>query len=101
MNDKRTNYKAEFKAQIALLAIQETMTIWEICSKFELHQAQVSRWKKELQDRSKELFEDKRKKDSKLTEKEKELEKLYNKLWKLTVENDWLKKKSALFTLPK
>lgn len=101
MSDKRSNYKPEFKAQIALLALQETMTIWEICSKFELHQGQVSRWKKELQERSKELFADKRKKDIKLTEKEKELDKLYNKLWKLTVENDWLKKKSALFALPK
>lgn len=101
MSNKRTTYKAEFKAKIAMLALQERMTIWEICSKFELHSAQVSRWKKELQERSKEIFVDKRKKDSQLSQKEEELDKLYNKLWKLTVENDWLKKKSALFALPK
>ena len=101
MSNKRTSYKPEFKAKIAILCLQETMTIWEICSKFELHSAQVSRWKKDLQERSKELFADKRKKDTDLKEKEEELNKLYNKLWKLTVENDWLKKKSALFALPK
>lgn len=99
MSNKRNVYTPEFKAKIAMLAIWETMTIWEICSKFELHSTQVFRWKKELQERSKELFEDKRKKDTDLEWKEKELDKLYNQLWKLTVENDWLKKKSALFTV--
>jgi putative transposase len=99
MSDKRIQYTSEFKSKIAMLAIWETMTIWEICSKFELHSTQVCKWKKELQERSKELFEDKRKKDSDLSDREKQIEKLYNQVWKLTVENDWLKKKSGLFAI--
>ena len=99
MSNKKNTYTADFKSKIAILTIQETMTIWEICSKFELHSTQDCRWKKDLQERSKELFEDKRKKDKDLKGQEKELDKLYNQLWKLTVENNWLKKKSALFTI--
>jgi len=99
MSNKRTSYTADFKAKIAILAVGETMTIWEICSKFELHATQVCKWKKDLQNRSKELFEDKRKKTVETDNKEKEIDQLYRQLWKLTVENDWLKKKSALFTI--
>jgi hypothetical protein len=40
----------------------------------------VCKWKKELQERSKELFEDKRKKDSDLSDREKQIEKLYNQV---------------------
>jgi hypothetical protein len=43
------------------------------------------------------LFEDKRKKEKNDDkEKEKIIEQLYKQVWKLTVENDWLKKKSGL-----
>lgn len=99
MTNKKTVYTPEFKAKVAMVAIWETMTISEICSKYQIHSTQVCKWKKELLERSKEIFEDTRKKDIKLIEKEKELDKLYNQLWKLTVENDWLKKKSVLFTI--
>lgn len=99
MSNKRIVYAADFKAKIAILAIQATMTIWEICSKFELHSSQVCKWKKDVQNRSKELFEHKKKEDMRKVDKEKEIDQLYKQLWKLTVENDWLKKKSTLFTV--
>jgi len=99
MTNKKTVYTPEYKAKVAMEAIKETMTISELCSKFHLHSTQVSKWKKDLIERSKEIFEDTRKKDSRLFEKEKELEKIYNQVWKLSVENDWLKKKSVLFNL--
>lgn len=99
MSNKRTTYTAEYKAKIAMLAIGESMTIWEISSKYSLHSIQISKWKKELQNRSKELFEDKRKKSVEINDKEIEIEQLYKQLWKLTVENDWLKKKSGIFTI--
>lgn len=95
----RNVYSAEFKAQIAMLAIWQTYTMSEICSKYSLHSTQVSKWKKDLQDRSKEIFENKRKNDIELVEKEKELDKIYKQIWKLTVENDWLKKKYDQFII--
>jgi len=94
MSDTRTAYSAEFKAKIATIAIWETMTIWEICSKYELHSTQVCRWKKELLERSKEIFEDKRKKE--IDNRDEQIDKLYKQVWMLTLENNWLKKKSGL-----
>lgn len=99
MTNKRNSYSAEFKAKIAILALSETMTIWEICSKFELHGTQVSKRKKDLQERSKEIFERPNKKDNTIIDTAKEIDQLYKQVWKLTVENDWLKKKSSLFTI--
>jgi putative transposase len=99
MSNKRNSYSAEFKAKIAILALSETMTIWEICSKFELHGTQVCKRKKDLQIRSKEIFERPNKKDDTFVDKEKEMDQLYKQVWKLTVENDWLKKKSSLFPI--
>ena len=93
MSNTRSTYSPEFKAKIALIALAETMTVSEICTKFEVHSSQVANWKKELQERSKELFEDKRKKDKWQEIQEQELEKLYKQIGKLTVENDWMKKK--------
>lgn len=94
MSDTRSVYSAEFKAKIATIAIWETMTIWEICSKYELHSSQVCRWKKELTERSKEIFEDKRKKE--IDNRDEQIDKLYKQVWMLTLENNWLKKKSGL-----
>jgi transposase len=80
MSNNKTVYTAEFKAKVAMDAISERLTISELCSKYHLHSTQVCKWKKDLIERSKEIFEDTRKKDSRLLEKEKELEKIYNQV---------------------
>ena len=99
MSNTRQRYTSEYKVKIVLEILSNTGTLTEIAWKYGLHPTMISGWKTEFLERSKEIFEDTRKKDIKLIEKEKELDKLYNQLWKLTVENDWLKKKSVLFTI--
>jgi transposase len=92
MGRKRRNFSPEFKAKIALEALKEIHTIAEIAQKYELHPVQVSKWKKELKDNVGDVFKNSRKTD----EKNKELEeaKLYEKIGRLEMELDWLKKKT-------
>lgn len=91
MGRKRRNFSPEFKAKIALEALKEVHTIAEIAQKYELHPVQVSKWKKELKDNVGTVFKNPRKTD----EKKQELEqaKLYEKIGRLEMELDWLKKK--------
>ncbi|MCQ2308358.1 MAG: transposase [Bacteroidales bacterium] len=42
----RRKYTAEFKAKVALEAMQENQTLPELCSKYQLSPNQVNQWKK-------------------------------------------------------
>ena len=88
---KRKKYSAEFKSRVALEALKGDRTINEIASEYEVHPNQISLWKKQLKEGLPDVFTDKNNKVSKDHEK---LEaKLYQKIGRLKVELDWLKKK--------
>ena len=91
MSNKRHYYTAEFKAKVALEALQENLTTAQICSKYKVNATQVNRWRKELKDNVSQLFS--RKKDSDLVEKEREINTLYKQVGKLTVQNEFLREK--------
>lgn len=92
---KRKSYSSKFKAKVALEAIRGEVTLSELAAKYDVHPNQISQWKSEAIERMPDLFVDKRRK-----KKEKEQEALQSELYKqigqLTVEVDWLKKKSGL-----
>ena len=44
----RRKHTAEFKAQVAIDALKEQSTLSELSTKYELSQAQISRWKAEF-----------------------------------------------------
>ncbi len=94
---KRNRYTAEFKAKVVLEVLREEQTVNEIAAKYELSPVMVSRWKAEFLERSSMVFEkgasevDKVRKE--YESKQENLEKLVGQL---TVEVDWLKKKSGL-----
>ena len=92
MGRTRRNFSLEFKAKLALKALKERSTIAEIAQKCDVHPVQVSKWKKELRDNIGEVFKNPNKSD----EKQRELEqaKLYEKIGRLEMELDWLKKKT-------
>jgi len=92
---QRRKFSSSFKAKVALEAIRETSTLVEISRKHKLQAAQVSSWKKEALDSMSSLFVDKRKKDMEIKEVEARCEDLYSAVGKLTMERDWLKKKST------
>ena len=92
----KKSYTAAEKAKIALEAVKGQSTINEITQRFCVHSTQILRWKKQLLEKVPELFSDKQKyKDN---EHQKLVEQLYQKIGQLSVERDFLKKKSELFS---
>jgi transposase len=89
----RKKYSSEFKAKVAMCALLEQKTLAEIAGEYEVHPTQIVNWKKELQERAKEIFDKGVSWNAKAAEiKEAEL---YRQIGQLKVEVDWLKKKSA------
>jgi transposase len=89
----RRKWSAAAKFEIVLLAIKNETTINEICTRYQVSASQVHAWKKQLLEKGANLFAD----SAKATEVAKmELERkqsqLYEKIGKLTVERDFLKK---------
>jgi len=97
MSKRRTRrrFTAEFKARVAMEAARGIKTVSEIADENELHPVQVSQWKKELLDSAHLVFE-KDSKDARLDAEasEKREARLERKVGQLSIELDWLQKKS-------
>lgn len=95
--EKRNRYTAEFKTKVVLEVLREEQTVNEIAAKYELSPEMISRWKSEFLERATTVFEKKTSEVEKVRKeyesKQEHLEKLVGQL---TVEVDWLKKKSGL-----
>lgn len=78
---------------MALAAIKGNQTANEIASEFGIHVSLVNRWKKEAIDALPLVFGEAQAKQSK--EIEIERERLYQKVGKLQIELDWLKKNTG------
>lgn len=90
----KKSFSPEFMAKVALAAIKEEATIAELSSKYEVHRTQIGNWRKQAMEGVVEIFKGKRDKSKK--DNEKLVEELYCQIGQLKVENEWLKKKSAL-----
>ncbi|MCP4989300.1 MAG: hypothetical protein GY928_25560 [Colwellia sp.] len=91
----RKNFSPDFMAKVALVAIKEEMTIAELSSKYEVHRTQITNWRKRALEGLVNIFSGKGGKSCR--DKEKLIDELYRQIGQLKVENEWLKKKSALF----
>ncbi len=93
MKSKRKRHQASFKAQVGLEALTGEKTVAEIAREYQIHPVQVSQWKRAIIDRLPELFET----GSRLPVEtaEREVARLEQKVGQLTMELDWLKKKST------
>jgi len=96
MTTKRTQYSAQEKAKISLEAIKGNLTISQITARYGVHSTQIHSWKKKLLSTMPEAFSDKRQKETR--DQQQLVEDLYKQIGQLTVEVDWLKKKSDLFS---
>lgn len=94
MARKRKTRSAEFKAKVALAAVQERKTMSELASQFEVHATQIHQWKKELVAGAADLFRDGRARREAVNE-EAERSELYEQIGRLKMELEWLKKKVA------
>ena len=88
MKKSRRKFTASFKTKVVLEALKERATLQELASKFELQPNQITLWKKEFLNNASAAFE----KESKNDDSEKEKDKLYGKIGRLEVENDFLRK---------
>jgi transposase len=95
MGKKAKEYSSEEKAKVALEALKGEMTIAQISSKYGVHATQINRWRKEALESM--VYGFKLKSKIKDTSQEDLIKQLYEQIGQLTVERDWLKKKSALF----
>lgn len=93
MKNQRRKHAAEFKTRVALEAIKGLETINQIAAKYELHPVQVGNWKKELLEGAGSLFDRKNAKDD--TDQDRRIEELQRKVGQLSMEVDFLEKKSV------
>lgn len=98
MKKQRRKHTAEFKARVALEAIRGVKTISEIAAEFEIHPVMVGNWKKEMLEHLPELFDNKRAKKEKDTDKE--TDQLHRKVGQLTMEVEFLEKKCKQLGIP-
>lgn len=89
MRKPRRKFTSEFKSKVAIEALKERYSLSELAERFELHPNQISQWKQEFLEKSKDVFD---KKSSKSKEDQVDLDKLYAKIGQLEVERDYLKK---------
>ena len=89
MRRKRRTHKPEFKAKVALAALQGDLTMAEIMKKFDVHANQVTDWKKQLLSSALEVFG---RTTSNKEESEEEVQVLHAKIGQLTMENDFLER---------
>ena len=90
---KRRHLTAEFKARVALEAIKGEKTAAEIARENDIAPAQISEWKKQLEDRLGEVFQSKGERSKELRAQEQKEARLERKIGQLVVEKDFLVKK--------
>jgi len=95
MGDIRKKRDAKEKTLIAIEAIKGELTFAQISAKYGVNGSQISIWKKQLLDGAIDIFSDKHAKKAKCNNEL--VEELYKQIGQLSVERDWLKKKSDLF----
>ena len=95
MSNTRKKHSPEFKAKVALAAIREEGTVAELSSKFGVHASQIHAWKKTLLDGTATLFARDKASANSGDAVETQLAPLYEKIGQLTVERDFLRKRSG------
>lgn len=92
MSKPRKRHSAEFKAKVALEAYRGLKTAQQLARDYEIHPTQINQWKKQLREGVASLF--RRGQDPAAADQEAELTALYEKIGRLNMELDWLKKKA-------
>ena len=91
-NKTRRKHSPQFKAKVGLTALKGEATIPELASRYGVHPNQVHAWRKAVADGAEAAFE----KGSGKADRENEalIDDLYRQIGQLTVERDFLQKRS-------
>ncbi len=93
MKAKRRRHEPEFKACVALEALKGVQTIEQIAKDFDIHPTQVTEWRKAMTAGASGVFGSGRVK-TETEDFERQRDELHAKIGQLTVEVDFLRKKS-------
>ena len=92
----RKQHTAAFKAKLVLETLRETKTLAQIAAENQIHPTLLSKWRTEALSAFPDLFERGAKNSEKSDAQEQRIEQLYQEVGRLTVQVNWLKKKSGL-----
>lgn len=93
MKAKRRRHDPEFKARVALEALKGIKTVQQIGKEYDVHPVQVSEWRKAMLEGAAGVFGAGRA-SAEAEDFERERKDLHSKIGQLTVEVDFLRKKS-------
>jgi transposase len=94
---KKRTFTPEQKAKIVLELLKENKTIAELAAEYEIHPNQLQRWKSEAMEKMHLIFTKDSDEVAKLQKKhESEVDDLTKQIGQLTIEVNWLKKKSGI-----
>jgi transposase-like protein len=96
MKAKRKRHNGAFKAKVGLDAVMGIKPVAQIAREYQVHPTQVTQWKTVIRERLPELFEAP---ENGSADQERRIAALHQKIGELTVDLDWLKKKSKQLEL--